>query len=241
MPLPAGSAFSDDFSGYDAAAALETLAARAAASLDASSARHRVGGLGSAAEADLAEAQMAVVVPRAVRVAVAAAARARGAGGAAEMIGRAQGSHGHAWDFDRPLSSQAGEGGEGAGEETEPWRQALSAELRLMQALALEERARYDALTAVLPLSTLAAEGGFTPPPPPPPPPSNVSRPMERAKAEYAAHAAHGKARLGQLGDAITAYVAAARRCRAVLVAACFDDLTVLHTHMVARHPRRRP
>ena len=75
MPLcpGRGAAFSDDFSGYEAAAALEALSVRAGTALDASTERQRVGGLGSAAEADLAEAQVACVVPRTLRLAVKAA------------------------------------------------------------------------------------------------------------------------------------------------------------------------
>ena len=181
-----------DFTGHQAAEALEALATRAEAAFEGSADRQSesVGFMNTEAEAHLAEAKLAYALPGEVRNAVAAvrlwrrneAAEAEAAAG-----GTATYEAGQRWI--------AGSRGEPA------WREELS----LIRELAAEERARSEARGSSLPLSALAESCGFMP---------KVPGDSDEVPAEWRTSGAAGDvARLSLLGEAIEEYINASRVC----------------------------
>jgi len=181
-----------DFTGHQAAEALEALAMRAEAAFEGSADRQSVsvGFVDTEAEAHLAAAKLAYALPSEVRNAVAAvrlwrrneAAEAEAAAG-----GSAMHEAGQRWI--------AGSRGEPA------WREELS----LIRELAAEERARSEARVSSLPLSALAESCGFMP---------KVPGDSDEVPAEWRTSGVAGDvARLSLLREAIEEYINASQVC----------------------------
>ena len=181
-----------DFTGHQAAEALEALATRAEAAFEGSADRQSesVGFMDTEAEAHLADAKLAYALPSEVRNAVAAvrlwrrneAAEAEAAAG-----GTATYEAGQRWI--------AGSRGEPA------WREELS----LIRELAAEERARSEARGSSLPLSALAESCGFMP---------KVPGDSDEVPVEWRTSGVAGDvARLSLLREAIEEYINASQVC----------------------------
>ena len=181
-----------DFTGHQAADALEALATRAEAAFEVSAERQSVsvGYVETEAEAHLAAAKLAYALPSEVRSAVATARVLR-----LSEAARAEAAAGGI------ATGEVGQRGFTGSRHEPAWRE----EICLMRELAAEERARSEAKESSLPLSALAELCGFMP---------RVPGDSAEVPAEWRTSGVAGEvARLSLLGEAIEEYVNASRVC----------------------------
>ena len=182
-----------DFTGHQAADALEALATRAEAAFEGSAEERQsvsVGFLDTEAEAHLAAAKLAYALPSEVRNAVAAV---------------------RLWRRNEAVEAEAAAGGTATHEAGQRWiagsrgEPAWREEISLIRELAAEERARSEARGLSLPLSALAESCGFMP---------KVPGDSDEVPAEWRTSGVAGDvARLSLLGEAIEEYITASTLC----------------------------
>ena len=182
-----------DFTGHQAADALEALATRAEAAFEGSAEERQsvsVGFLDTEAEAHLAAAKLAYALPSEVRNAVAAV---------------------RLWRRNEAIEAEAAAGGTATHEAGQRWiagsrgEPAWREEISLIRELAAEERARSEARGLSLPLSALAESCGFMP---------KVPGDSDEVPAEWRTSGVAGDvARLSLLGEAIEEYITASTLC----------------------------